>query len=88
MKIGIGSDHAGFQYKERIKEFLQKLGHEVQDFGTSRKRRWIIRCSSGRRPKPSPRVSANAASCWAVPATAKPWWRTGSKGPLCALLEC
>jgi ribose 5-phosphate isomerase B len=34
MKIGIGSDHAGFQYKERIKGYLQKLGHEVQDFGT------------------------------------------------------
>jgi ribose 5-phosphate isomerase B len=34
MKIGIGSDHAGFRYKEMIKQFLQKLGHEVQDFGT------------------------------------------------------
>jgi ribose 5-phosphate isomerase B len=34
MKIGIGSDHAGFQYKERIREYLQKLGHEVRDFGT------------------------------------------------------
>src|SRR3954470_2561825 len=34
MKIGIGSDHAGFQYKERIKEYLQGQGHEVQDFGT------------------------------------------------------
>jgi ribose 5-phosphate isomerase B len=35
MKIAIGSDHAGFKYKERIKEFLQKLGHEVKDFGTN-----------------------------------------------------
>ena len=34
MKIGIGSDHAGFDLKERIKEFLQKEGHEVIDFGT------------------------------------------------------
>jgi ribose 5-phosphate isomerase B len=34
MKIGIGSDHAGFQYKERIKPYLQSLGHEVRDFGT------------------------------------------------------
>jgi ribose 5-phosphate isomerase B len=34
MKIGIGSDHAGFQYKERIREYLRKLGHEVRDFGT------------------------------------------------------
>jgi ribose 5-phosphate isomerase B len=35
MKIGIGSDHAGFVYKERIKAHLAQLGHEVQDFGTT-----------------------------------------------------
>jgi len=35
MKIAIGSDHAGFQYKEKIKEFLLKLGHDVRDFGTN-----------------------------------------------------
>ena len=34
MKIAIGSDHAGFQYKERIREFLHKLGHDVRDLGT------------------------------------------------------
>lgn len=34
MKISIGSDHAGFEYKEAIKEFLSGLGHEVVDFGT------------------------------------------------------
>jgi len=34
MKIAIGSDHAGFQYKEKIKELLESLGHEVTDFGT------------------------------------------------------
>jgi ribose 5-phosphate isomerase B len=34
MKIAIGSDHAGFQYKGKIIEFLKKLGHEVRDFGT------------------------------------------------------
>ncbi len=34
MKIALGSDHAGFQYKEKVKEFLQELGHEVIDFGT------------------------------------------------------
>lgn len=34
MKIAIGSDHAGFLYKEKIKEFLISLGHEVKDFGT------------------------------------------------------
>lgn len=34
MRIAIGSDHAGYQYKERIKELLQQAGHEVVDFGT------------------------------------------------------
>ena len=35
MKIAIGSDHAGFPLKERIKEFLLEEGHEVIDFGTT-----------------------------------------------------
>ena len=35
MKIAIGSDHAGFKYKEAIKHFLNRLGHQVTDFGTS-----------------------------------------------------
>jgi ribose 5-phosphate isomerase B len=34
MKIALGTDHAGFRYKERVKEFLASLGHEVRDFGT------------------------------------------------------
>ena len=34
MRIAIGSDHAGFAYKEKIKQFLKGLGHEVTDFGT------------------------------------------------------
>ena len=34
IKIPVGSDHAGFDYKERIKTFLEQLGHEVTDFGT------------------------------------------------------
>jgi ribose 5-phosphate isomerase B len=34
MKIAIGSDHAGFQYKDKIREFLEGLGHSVTDFGT------------------------------------------------------
>jgi ribose 5-phosphate isomerase B len=33
MIIGIGSDHAGFGYKERIKQLLRELGHDVRDFG-------------------------------------------------------
>jgi len=34
MKIAIGSDHAGFAYKEKIRALLESLGHEVRDFGT------------------------------------------------------
>ena len=34
MKIALGTDHAGFQYKEQIKAFLTAAGHEVVDFGT------------------------------------------------------
>src|SRR5256885_10965940 len=34
MKISLGSDHAGFRYKEKIKELLTSLGHEVKDYGT------------------------------------------------------
>ena len=35
MKISLGTDHAGFHYKEKVKELLLQLGHEVKDFGTS-----------------------------------------------------
>lgn len=34
MKISIGSDHAGYEYKEMIKQFLEEKGHTVHDFGT------------------------------------------------------
>jgi len=34
VKIAIGSDHAGFEYKEAILAHLQARGHEVMDFGT------------------------------------------------------
>lgn len=34
MKISLGSDHAGFRYKEKVKSLLQELGHEPKDFGT------------------------------------------------------
>ena len=33
MKIAIGSDHAGFEYKEELKKWLDKHGYEVVDFG-------------------------------------------------------
>ncbi len=34
MKIAIGSDHAGYEYKSRIVQYLTDKGVEVQDFGT------------------------------------------------------
>jgi len=34
MRIAIGSDHAGFRYKEKIRAHLAGLGHEVRDLGT------------------------------------------------------
>src|SRR5215216_3036218 len=34
MKVALASDHAGFAYKEAIKEHLLGLGVEVFDFGT------------------------------------------------------
>jgi ribose 5-phosphate isomerase B len=34
MRIALGSDHAGFRYKEEIKALLLSLGHDVVDFGT------------------------------------------------------
>ena len=34
MKISLGSDHAGFHYKEKVKAYLISKGHEVLDCGT------------------------------------------------------
>jgi ribose 5-phosphate isomerase B len=37
MMIAIGADHAGYEYKEKIKELLKSLGYEFTDFGTKSK---------------------------------------------------
>ena len=34
MKIAIGSDHAGYDYRLKIIDHLKALGHEVTDHGT------------------------------------------------------
>ena len=34
MKIAIGSDHAGFLYKEQIRAWLQDQRYEITDLGT------------------------------------------------------
>ena len=35
MKIAIGCDHAGYDYKDQVIRYLEKMGHEVLDFGTN-----------------------------------------------------
>ena len=37
MKIAIACDHAGLEFKEKVKDVLQALGHEVVDRGTNSK---------------------------------------------------
>ncbi|WP_266365266.1 ribose 5-phosphate isomerase B [Tellurirhabdus rosea] len=32
--VAIGSDHAGFAYKQELLSYLQQEGYEVRDFGT------------------------------------------------------
>ena len=32
-KIAIGADHAGFEYKEILKKWLEKNGYTIKDFG-------------------------------------------------------
>ncbi len=34
-KIAIGADHAGFEYKDLIKNYLLEKGYKVVDFGTN-----------------------------------------------------
>lgn len=50
MKIGIASDHAGFDYKEALRHWLTSLGHEVKDYGCFSDERtdyptWIRPCA-------------------------------------------
>jgi ribose 5-phosphate isomerase B len=34
MKVAVGSDHAGFELKQKVKEYLAGTGIEVEDLGT------------------------------------------------------
>ena len=60
MKISLGSDHAGFRYKEKIKQFLGTLGHEVKDFGTFSEEPVDFRFSFVRQQKQYHAVSVTA----------------------------
>ena len=33
MEIAIGADHAGFEFKEQLRDYISSLGHDVKDFG-------------------------------------------------------
>ena len=35
MRVSLGADHRGFELKDRVKKYLEKLGHQVTDFGTN-----------------------------------------------------
>jgi ribose 5-phosphate isomerase B len=35
MRVSMGADHRGFELKDKIKKYLEKLGHQVTDFGTN-----------------------------------------------------
>lgn len=35
MRVAIGADHAGFLLKEHLRQTLARLGHEVDDHGTT-----------------------------------------------------
>jgi ribose 5-phosphate isomerase B len=34
MRIALASDHAGYQYKQMVGDYLRRHGHDVADFGT------------------------------------------------------
>ena len=36
-KVIIGSDHAGFELKEKIKAYLKEQGYKIEDLGTNSK---------------------------------------------------
>jgi ribose 5-phosphate isomerase RpiB len=66
MRIAIASDHAGFAYKERLRELLQAAGYEVLDFGTSSEESTDYPISLRQRRGRLPKAKPSAASCCAA----------------------
>ena len=61
-KIGIASDHAGYEMKEFLVGYLNAMGYEVLDFGATRPRASTTPTSPTRWPKRSKTANWNAAS--------------------------
>ena len=79
MIIAIGSDHAGFTYKEKIKEFLSALGIRSRTSVHIPKSLSITRSLSVRSLKQWRVARLSAASYSAAQAMAKRWLPTASK---------
>lgn len=62
MKIAIASDHAGYEYKEAIKEYLTSNGHEIIDFGTDS----VASCDYPDFIKPAARAVADSTADRAI----------------------
>jgi len=77
MKIALGSDHAGFEYKKAIGAFLVAAGHQIHDFGTYSTE--PVDYPDFIRPAAQAVAVANTsgASFLAVRETERPWWPIG-----------
>ena len=42
MKIALAADHVGFPLKEKIREYLESKGLEVEDHGPSKDRKSVV----------------------------------------------
>ena len=56
MRISIGADHRGFEFKEKIKAILKKLKYDIDDVGTNSSK---VSCDY---PKVAYKVAKNVAS--------------------------
>jgi len=78
MRIALASDHAGFDYKQAIHNWLRTHGHDVKDFGTFSSD--SVDYPDFIRPAAEAvaRGEGNGGIVLGAPATAKPSWPTKS----------